>query len=165
MSKEKMYSLTINEHVIEMAKLAREVGIDNILQPGLLKEMIVADHLNHKLICSKRDADACSMGDPNEKYEYLSFKEGGSGQLDRMFKEPVDKRANSLNRITRNTKIYFPIFYEDDQTKCKIIYEVEPNIALVEAEHQLDQSSNSISHVGFSEKWVEKNGNVVYQNG
>ena len=91
--------------VLKAADLARSVGINNLLQPGLVKEMIIADILGHELIHTKRDADAHAVGDPRIRFEYLSCKEGGSGQLDRMFKHPSDKRSESLARITRNTKI------------------------------------------------------------
>jgi len=150
--------------VLKAAELARSVGISNLLQPGLVKEMIIADILGHELIYSKRDADAHAAGNPNEKYEYLSCKEGGSGQLDRMFKEPADKRAESLARITRNSKVYFAVFYEDNQTKCKVIYELTPAVVLKETERQLDRSRNAISHVGFSEDWAREHGRVVYQD-
>ena len=150
--------------MLEAAEVARSVGIPNLLQPGLIKELIIADILDHQPITSKRDADACDPNDPSTLYEYLSCKEGGSGQLDRMFKEPLVKREESLLRITRNKKIYFAVFYADNQTKVKIIYELEPNVVLVETERQLDRSGNEISHVGFSEPWVKKNGKVVYQD-
>lgn len=150
--------------MLEAAELARSIGIPNLLQPGLIKELIIADILGHQPITSKRDADACNPNHPSILYEYLSCKEGGSGQLDRMFKEPLVKREESLLRITRNKKIYFAVFYADNQTKVKIIYELEPSVVLVETERQLDRSSNDISHVGFSEPWIKKNGKVVYQN-
>ena len=76
------------------ADAAKTLGIQNILQPGLLKEMIIADILGHEIIHSKRDADARSYENPNEKYEYLSCKEGGRGQLDRMFKSPEEKEMS-----------------------------------------------------------------------
>ena len=151
--------------ILEAATLARRAGINNLLQPGLVKEMIIADLLEHKLIHSKRDADAHDPSDSRKKYEYLSCKEGGSGQLDRMFKEPSDKRAESLKRITRNSKIYFAVFYASNQTKCKIIYELEPEIVLTETERQLNRSKNPISHVGFSINWARKNGKIVYEDG
>ena len=154
----------IIELVLKAAELARTIGINNLLQPGLVKEMMIADILGHELIHSKRDADAHAIGNPNEKYEYLSCKEGGTGQLDRMFKEPADKRAESLKRITRNSKIYYAIFYADNQTKCKVIYEIEPDVMVAETERQLDRSRNAISHVGFSESWVRANGKMVYQD-
>ncbi len=148
--------------VLRASELARAVGINNLLQPGLVKEMIIADILGHQLVHSKRDADACAYDNPDGKYEYLSCKEGGSGQLDRMFSRPVDKRAESLTRITRNSKIYFAVFYSDNQAKCKIIYELEPEIVLAETNRQLDRSRNDISHVGFSVTWARNNGRVVY---
>jgi hypothetical protein len=148
--------------ILQAAKLARSVGIHNILQPGFVKEMIMADHLGHQVILTKRDADACDINDPSILYEYLSCKEGGSGQLDRMFKEPKDKRQQSLLRITRNTKFYFAVFFALEQTLVKVIYEIDPQVVVKETERQLDRSRNSISHVGFTEAWARSNGKVVY---
>jgi len=154
----------IIELVLKAAQLARSVGINNLLQPGLIKEMIIADILGHELIHTKRDADAHALGNPDEKYEYLSCKEGGSGQLDRMFKAPPKKRKESLERITRNHRVYFAVFYEKEQTKCKVIYEITPEDLLIETERQLDRSSNDISHVSFTETWAKEHGKIVYQN-
>ena len=150
--------------VREAAELARKIGIANLLQPGLVREMIVADILGHDLIHSKRDSDAHAANNPDEKYEYLSCKEGGTGQLDRMFREPADKRAASLDRITRNRKIYYAVFYADNQTECKIIYELDPGVVATETERRLGKSRNAISHVGFSESWVGKHGKIVYRD-
>ena len=72
----KVYRKTI-DLVIRAAELARTVGIHNLLQTGLVKEMIIADILGHELITTKRNADACNPNDPSEVYEYLSCKEGG----------------------------------------------------------------------------------------
>lgn len=148
--------------IVRAADLARKVGINNLLQPGLVKEMIIADHLGHQLITKKHDADACSKENPNILYEYLSCKEGGSGQFDRMFKEPPERRKRSLQRIRRNHKIYFAVFYKDKQTKVKTIYEIEPRKLVKETERQLNISRNAISHVGFREPWARENGTIVY---
>lgn len=150
--------------VIRAQELASKIGIPNILQPGLVKEMIIAEVLGHNLIHSKRDADACDPTDPKKKFEYLSCYEGGSGQLDRMFKEPNDKREESLNRIWRNKKIYFAIFYKQKPLTIKVIYEIEPKILVKETERQLDRSRNAISHIGINEKWASQNGKVAYQD-
>src|SRR3989338_8805333 len=151
--------------VLRAAELARSVGIPNLLQPGLVKEMIIADILGHELISTKRDADARDPKDSSIKYEYLSCKEGGSGQFDRMFKEPQEKRRESIARITRNRKVYFAVFYAAIQTKAKIIYEIDPLAVVAETNRQLDRSRNAISHVGFSGDWVSDNGKVVYKDG
>ena len=58
--------------ILEAAGLARSIGITNLLQPGLVKEMMIADIPGHELIHSKRHADAHAPGNPDEKYEYLS---------------------------------------------------------------------------------------------
>lgn len=143
----------IIELMLKASDLARSIGIANLLQPGLVKEMIIADILGHELIHSKRDADGHAPGNPDEKYEYLSCKEGGSGQLDRMFKEPPAKR-----------KIYYAVFYAANQTRCKVIYELEPDVVLAEAERQLNRSRNAISHIGFGVRWARRNGKIVYED-
>ncbi len=150
--------------VIKAQELALSIGIPNLLQPGLVKEMIISEKLGHELITSKRDADARDKNDPAIKYEYLSCYEGGTGQLDRMFKAPLDMRTESLSRITRNKKIYLVIFYKKNPLRIKVIYEIEPNILLKETERQLDRSSNDISHVGFSETWAQSNSRIVFQD-
>lgn len=154
----------IIELVIRAQDLALSIGIPNILQPGLVKEMIISEVLGHKPIFSKRDADACDRDDPSTKYEYLSCYEGGTGQLDRMFKAPAENRVESLHRITRNKMIYLAIFYKKNPLKIKIIYDIQPKVLLKETERQLDRSSNQISHVGFSEDWAKINGRVIYQD-
>lgn len=144
--------------------LARQLGISNLLQPGLVKEMMIADVLGHDVIHTKRDADAHDPADPNILYEYLSCKEGGSGQFDRMFKEPAIERARSLARVKRNRYIFLAVFYKDDQLRIKTIYRLEPSIVLIEVERQLDRSRNAISHVGLSIRWARENGSVVYRD-
>ncbi len=159
----KIYSKII-ELVLKAAKIARSIGITNLLQPGLVKEMIIADILEHELIIEKRNSDAHHPDDKDILYEYLSCKEGGTGQFDRMFKEPLEKREKSLQRITRNDKVYYAVFYANNQTKVKEIYEIEPNVMKIETERQLDRSSNAISHVGFSISWVRENGKCVHKD-
>lgn len=150
--------------VIQAQELALKIGIHNILQPGLVKEMIISEILGHELIHSKRDADACDTNDESIKYEYLSCNEGSKGQLDRMFKEPKSRREESLFRIRRNKKIFLAIFYRAYPLKIKTIYEIEPGALVTETERQLNQSRNAISHIGVNESWAGKNGKVVYQD-
>ncbi len=149
--------------VIKAQKLASSIGISNILQPGLVKEMIISEILGHEIITSKRDADAHDKNNHNIKYEYLSCYEDGTGQLDRMFKSPAEKRTESLYRITRNKMIYLAIFYKKKPLQVKIIYEIKPEVLPKETEKQLNRSSNKISHVGFSESWAKKNGRIVFR--
>lgn len=150
--------------VAKAFSMARSIGIGNLLQPGLVKEMIIADALGHEIIKTKRGADAHAPDNPDVVYEYLSCKEGGSGQLDRMFREPENKRRESLARIVRNDRIYLAVFFADNQIRLKVIYEIPPKALLREAERQLNASKNAISHVGVSEKWARQRGVVVYSD-
>lgn len=150
--------------VMKAVEMVRTVGIHNLLQPGLVKEMVIANILGHELITAKRGADARNSKNPSQIYEYLSCKEGGSGQPDRMFRRPNKKRQESLNRIRRSDRIYDAVFYKHNQMKVKVIYKLEPEIVVRETERQLDRSGNEISHVGFSERWVRENGKIVYED-
>lgn len=152
----------IIELVRQAAYLAKSLGIPNLLQPGLAKEMVIADLLGHELIVSKRDSDARDPDNPRINYEYLTCKEGGSGQLDRMFNRPAEKREQSLHRIRRNDKIFLAVFYSEDQLRVKVIYELAPRVVERETIRKLDRSDNDISRVGFTENWARENGREVY---
>lgn len=55
--------------VVKAAEMARTLGIHNLLQPGLVKEMMIADILGHELITAKRGADAGNPENPSRVYE------------------------------------------------------------------------------------------------
>src|SRR3989344_4866422 len=92
-------------------KVATNIGINNILQPGIIKELIIAEILGHTIIPQKDLPDARDK--KNNYYEYLSSinrknvktNKGSSFQIDRVTK-------NNLKRITRNAAFYFA-FFED----------------------------------------------------
>ena len=143
-------------------KIATELGFINLFQPGLAKEMITASILDHEVHTTKHEADAWDPKDPNVKYEYLSCWEGGTFQLDRMFKFPEDKRQRSLQRITRNDSFFCVVFKKESLLDVKTIYKIPTQDILLEAERQLFVSSNDISHVGFTIKWANVHGEIVY---
>jgi hypothetical protein len=146
----------------EAQEIAKQEGYNNILQPGFVKEMVVADILGHQVHKTKHEPDATDIKDISIKYEYLSCFENGSFQFDRMFKSPVEKRQKSLQRITRNSKIYCAVFAKESPLDVLEIFEIEPEVVLKETERQLNLSSNDISHVGFNVKWARTNGKKVY---
>lgn len=126
--------------------------------------MIIANILGHEVSRTKHEPDAYDADHPNLKYEYLSCFQKGTFQFDRMFKYPEAKRDKSLERITRNHKIFCAIFSEANPLTVLKIYEVEVSVMLRAANRQLDNSRNDISHISFSIKWVQKNGKKVDQN-
>jgi len=79
-----------------------------------------------------------------------------------MFSSPADKRAKSLERITRNTAIYCAVFDVESPLDVLAIYEVPVDAMMHEAGRQLDASRNEISHIGFTIKWAQQNGKLVY---
>ncbi len=157
------YISQIVEYVKKAQEIATRYGYKNLLQPGLVKELIIGDLLGHEVHRTKHDADAWDPNNPELKYEYLSCLEKGTFQLDRMFKSPSHKRAKSLERVTRNTALYCAVFEEDNPLTVSIIYQLPIAVVLQEVERQLDASSNNISHVGLTIKWCERNGAVVYR--
>ena len=154
------------QHIISLIKEAQSIasknGYTNLLQPGFVKEMVVADILDHEVHKTKHEPDASDKNDPNIKYEYLSCFQNGSFQFDRMFKSPPEKREKSLHRISRNHKIYCAVFDKSSPLDVLEIYEVEPDVMVKETERQLDLSSNEISHVGFNVSWARINGKKVF---
>jgi hypothetical protein len=156
------YISQIINYVRKAQEIAAQHGFKNLLQPGLVKELVVADILGHEVHRTKHEPDAFDPANPARKFEYLSCFDGGTFQLDRMFKSPADKRAKSLERITRNTAIYCAVFDEESPLDVITIYEVPVDVMLREAERQLDASRNDISHVGFTIKWAQQHGKVVH---
>ena len=156
------YIRQIIAYIRKAQEIAAQHGFKNLLQPGLVKELVVADILGHEVHKTKHEPDAYDPANPSRQYEYLSCFAGGTFQLDRMFKSPPDKRARSLERITRNALIYCAVFDKESPLDVIVIYEVAVEVMLREAERQLDASRNEISHVGFTIKWAEKNGRVVH---
>jgi hypothetical protein len=157
------YIHQIVEYILKAQEIATLYGYKNLLQPGMVKELIIGDILGHEVHRTKHEPDAWEPNNPEIKYEYLSCVEGGTFQLDRMFKSPVEKRTKSLNRISRNSTVFCAVFDAEHPLTVRVIYKLPVEIVLQETERQLDASSNDISHVGFTVKWCEKNGEVVYK--
>lgn len=158
-----MYIHEIVKYIKQAQLIAKEHGFSNLLQPGLIKEMIVADILKHDVHKTKHAADAFDPKDPTIQYEYLTCFEKGSFQLDRMFKHPPEKREKSLLRISRNRAIYCAVFEAENPLTVSVIYEVPVETMLAEAIRILNASTNDISHMGFSPKWASINGKIVYK--
>lgn len=146
------------KEVVALVRQAQSIAVKsgmNILQPGLIKELIIAETLGHDVYPKKHGQDAVSK-DGTNNYEYLTCKAGGSFQFDRMFKSPPEKRVKSMHRITRNKKIYCVVFTEPLQVQE--VWDVPVETFEAEVERQLDASQNEISHVSVPIKWVRKNG-------
>ena len=159
------YIRQIINYVRKAQEIASQHGFKNLLQPGLVKELVIADILGHEVHRTKHEPDAHDPTDASRQFEYLTCFKGkkeGTFQFDRMFQSPPNKRRRSLRRITRNTAIYCAVFDEESPLEVIVIYEVPVDVVLHEAERQLDASQNEISHVGFTIKWAQECGKAVY---
>ena len=147
----------------EAQQIASQHGWNNIIQPGLVKEMIIADILGHQVHKTKHEPDAFEYGNPEIGYEYLTCNNNkGSFQIDRFFKSPPAKKASSMARITRNKAIYCVIFDAKNSLDVLEIIEIDIDSFVIEVERQLSESSNDISHIGVPIKWARNNGKVVF---
>lgn len=134
-------------------------GVPNILQPGIIKELMMAEILGHDLIPQKDAADAKDK--TGNTYEYLASirrvgvvtNKGCSFQMDRI-------TTSNLHRVTRNRAFYFGVF--KDHLEVEEIWKVEIPIVLAEVERQLDKCKNDIAHVNFLLKWLEGHGTKVF---
>ena len=126
----------------------------DLLTPGFIKEWMVSKILGHSCHKTKHGPDATSL-DGTEHYEYLSCKEGGSFQLDRI-------HEGNLHRIERNNAFYFAQFNKEDGLKCQKIWKGDTEVVLAEAREKIGRMSESSKHIGFSEEWVSDNCEVVY---
>jgi len=152
--------------LFDLLKLAQRIalekhGVPNILQPGIIKELMMAEILGHDLIPQKDSADA--KDNAGNTYEYLASirrvnvttNKGCSFQLDRV-------TPSNLNRVSRNKAFYFGIF--SNHLEIEEIWKVEIPVILEEVERQLDKCKNNIAHVNFLLKWLEKNGTRVFHD-
>ncbi len=156
----------------EATLLARKFGVDNITQPGLIKEIIMAQKLEHSVIFDKHLPDAIDAD--GNYYEYLSCQNPDDKSdsaknfaIDCMFSRPENDFQGSLNRIRRNKTIYCGVF---KGVFLEEIWEVGVEVFLNKTVNNLvrrdkDGTSKNREHtVNYSLKWVKSVGTKVYCN-
>lgn len=149
----------------KIQSVARKIGIDNITQPGLIKELIMACKLEHNVIGSKHNADAIDKN--SNLYEYLSCQiTAKQFAIDGLHSRPAKKMEEDLERISRNNAIYCGVF---DGVLLQKIIKVETSVLLEHTRQNLlsrdknGSSSNTEHTVNYSLGWVESVGTKVYE--
>ena len=150
--------------LIDLLKAAQLIalhkhGVPNILQPGVIKELMMAELLGHDLVPQKDSADATDKH--GNHYEYLASirrlnvttNKGCSFQMDRI-------TLSNLNRVLRNNAVYFGIF--KDHLEIEEIWKVDTSTILIEVKRQLEKCKNDIAHINFLLKWLQVNGTKVF---
>ena len=82
------YIRQIINYVRKAQEIASQHGFKNLLQPGLVKELVVADILGHEVHRTKHEPDAYDPSDRSRQFEYLTCFKGrkeGTFQLDTKF--------------------------------------------------------------------------------
>lgn len=154
---------SISEHPNKLSLLIDTLNLfktqngfeQDLLTPGFIKEWLVSDILGHKCHKTKHGADATSI-DGTEKYEYLSCKEGGTFQLDRI-------HEGNLHRIERNDAFFFALFDKDNGLECLRIWKGSTSAVLMECRNKFRTMSQSSNHICISRKWVINNCELVYE--
>lgn len=151
----------ILDHLKNAQEIAKsEYDIDNILQPGIVKELIIAGILGHKIIPDKHKPDA--EDNHGNKFEYLSSINRPAGTSSSGCNFQIDRiTPDNFDRVLRNKKFYFGVF--EDHLTVEEVWEVETGIVLKEVKRQFTKSKNSISHVNLSLNWVKSNGKRVFK--
>ena len=148
----KEYFETLNKIIFFITNaqtLANKINIKNLSQPGIIKEIITAYTLKHRLNPTKKQHDAEDFDDANIRYEYLSCLENKTFQFDRVNEENLKKRVKE-----RNTKIYCSIFHKENSLKLLRVYEVDPNKMYKILMKKYKNSSSSSRHVNVSEEEI-----------
>lgn len=132
---------TIIQHLKYSQELAKRLGLNNLSQPGVVKEIIMANALGHKVQTSKHLHDAESFTDSEERYEYLTCLDGGSFQLDRVSEENLEMIE------TRNKYVYCGIFNKAEPLHLEQIYELDPSRLYKFMLDKYSASSSTSRHV------------------
>ena len=151
--------------------IAQKLGI-NISQPGLIKEIVMAQKLGHLVVSDKHLPDAHDP-ETGDYFEYLSCQNkpglrdsSKNFAIDCMFSRPEEDMARSMKRITRNKTFYCGVFRG---TLLEEIYEVPTQMFLDYTTANLNRrdregtSKNREHTVNYSLKWVKEVGTKVYE--
>ena len=155
-----MSSSEITDLLIRAQKLAdQEHGISNILQPGIIKELIMAEVLGHTLVPQKDLPDA--RDEFGNFFEYLTSIRRLNVKTNKDCSFQIDRvTGNNLSRVTRNKAFYFGIFR--NHLEIDEVWEVKTTTVLAEVKRQIGSCKNTIAHVNFLLNWLKTNGYKIY---
>lgn len=143
----------------------RKVGINDLSKIGIVRELMMSNILGHYLIEGKHIHDA--EDEEGNKIEYLSKKDNNNSYcFDCMFSRPQEFKDKSLERITRNDRIYCASF---SGIICTEIYCVDDvNVIKDFVDQNLTkrdkngQSKNNEHTVSIPNKIIKEYGRLVY---
>jgi len=151
-------------------------GYGDLCQLGTLRELVMAQALDHKFDSKKRGPDANCNG---QKFEYLTSKikrgmpykkkdgrgpDTASFQFDRIYgvNHTQKQITNSLSRIGRNDFVYFGLFDDNYTLDLLAVWEISAENVFEFARSK--RETNKSNHINMPLKWVKENGRLVFTN-
>jgi hypothetical protein len=144
-------------HLKKAQEIATKNGFTNILQPGLVKEILIADILGHEVHKTKHLADAYDEHDPSIQYEYLTAVDHPIRGF-----QLASLSEKNMKRITRNAAFFFAAFDLYVPLQINYIYRIETPIVEAEVRRQISVSKNNRMQFYVTPKWVKAQGIKIY---
>lgn len=147
--------------IVEAVKIFQKYGQSNPLQPGFLKEFVMAQILNHEVVIDKHLADGVSGDD---FFEYLTCSSSAKTQqfaFDGMKNGDDESMNKSLSRISRNKEVIFAVF---DGLIPIEMYKVDSSVVYKFVKENLIRrktSKNNEHTVNIGLNWVKQNCEVI----
>lgn len=160
--------MAINEiliHLSAASTLAKdEYGIENILQPGVLKEMVLADILGHRINPVKHQCDAFDQ--EGNQVEYLTSLVRTSGTNQGCSFQFSSIHEGNMYRVERNTHVYFGVFL--NLLEVSEIWKASSSDVAIEVRRQLCAKprvrDTKVNHASLKLEWVRLKGERVWSS-
>lgn len=126
-----------------ICRIAGKFGIGDVLKPGVLKRIVVANHFGHEPVFER----GCDAKDEKYRYSYFTAWERNRFQTGMMSKEEICSMESDF--------FCFIVFDSRDQAQILRSHKVPREKFLAEAIRQL--SGKKKTNVTVSEKWARRN--------
>lgn len=126
-------------------------GVKDITLKGRVREILIAEILNHVIIIESMQPDA--KDSEGHLYEYLSSLEG-------KFQMTHMTEAGCENKVLRNKAIFCAQF--SDPVTISEIWEVDPKVYMKKMEGRRPWKKDIQNNFTVTLDWVKSNGNKVY---
>ena len=126
-----------------------QFGVNDITLKGRIREILIAEILNHQIIEDSMLSDA---RDSEGDYEYLTSLEGNF-QMTHMTEE------NSRNKVFRNKAIYCAQF--EDAITISEIWKIDPKVYMKKMKKRRPWPENKQNNFTVTLKWVRSVGELI----
>lgn len=128
-----------------ICRIASRYGIADVLKPGILKRIVVANHFGHEPVFEK----GFHAQDEEGRYYYLTAWDRNRFQTGMIVKEDIDLMEADF--------FCFVVFDSRSQAQILRAYKVPRDKFLAETIRQISGNKKKRVHVSFTEKWVKRN--------